>query len=1156
MAHVRTLWRWGWRSLGIFTILIVCALWLLLGTSNGRLWLVSTLVEQLQSDDLKIELHELRTDSLGHWQFAELTIELRRGKLLNIKNAELLLNPVAIIKGQLLFRHIHSQEVTVFSLAEPDLTTVAKEEPSWQFELPQSPLRITIRDLGIERLNTPEIGRPEKPLPTQWALQASCDLFAPFTPPTLNLTLHSLGSPVTQLQLNSTLVEYHNVKLQGQLHEQKGGYIGTVAGLPEAPVDADFAVQIAQGEQQWDIELLHLKTQLFGHDLAAAGTVFLVPNQSLLRIAELSVQTDEQHHLFKGAITPDDVWLQGTLNAWPLDLISPWIEQLHGGQVSGKINMSWLYSKPESWPEVSGSLVAEVDYAQKSVTLDVVGELKDRILQLNKVSAAVDAMQFEVDGRVDWFGDSTQLRGTARNVSTDIIAELHLPVPHYLSSLSASAKVVQVQLAGQLKDPQVFIKTAIDGTYRKQAFAVQIEGSGNRRFAKVDALVIETGGGDLSAHGHLDWLADGTDLTVEFRQVQESLLNLVPDDIPLEFAKGLSFVINGDAKVQGQLSQPKISSNLTVEGQYAAGDTIIPYVLVSKGQVQVGNLNRLRVFVDSLSLAFFGNNVFSARGTYSKEKLDFVLDVAQLPVQTLAALGWQDISGEAEAHIELAGNFQHPQIKGYANYKDSFFSAGDSSKSIPLTMNFEFTTDAGILNLRSRYYADQESVGDMLFRLPLASYLMNSGNSFPLALSAKGHMDFAVSKWLLDPELHHLKGMFKADIDIKGTLSEPKVFGAIQLREGSYYNQMTGTQWDRVEGDMVADGSSLQLTQLQAHSGEHGYVKLQGNIDWAKNRRQDKDAIKLTLTAQDAVIVQRRDLFGEVSGNIDFSGSFSELWLTGQMSVSPLNANIDSAIRSNIPTIEVSEIQHESEPQWRASLPKINLDLTLNADQQAFIRGRGLNAELQGQFRLQGDLSSPRYLGVFRTRRGKLELFGKRFQLEKGEVRFSNDAISLLIPAVYKSSEIEIRAELYGTSDEPKLSLTSIPSLPEDEIFARLIFGKSVQEITAFEAIRLAGTINTLKNGGGYDPVDHARDLLGVDSLNIEGQQTDNGSGLSVGIGKYINEKVYLELKKTPNPAQPWQATVEIELTPRLRLESGTRENGGGGAELLWKKDY
>ena len=241
-------------------------------------------------------------------------------------------------------------------------------------------------------------------------------------------------------------------------------------------------------------------------------------------------------------------------------------------------------------------------------------------------------------------------------------------------------------------------------------------------------------------------------------------------------------------------------------------------------------------------------------------------------------------------------------------------------------------------------------------------------------------------------------------------------------------------------------------------------------------------------------------------------------------------------------------------------LPNITFDLTIAANQQAFIRGRGLDAELQGNLRITGTGEKPKYTGQFETKRGSFEIFNKKFDLEKGEVTLANDAITLLIVGVYeKNSSNIIRAELSGVTDNLKIELTSTPTMAEDEILAFLIFGKSILKITPFEAIRLAMAVQSLSSSSSsLDPISKTRDFLGVDTLSVDSSEDDEGnSGLNLGVGKYINEKVYLELQHTPDPTQPWKGNIQIELTPSFSVESSTGGTSGiEGAELKWKRDY
>ena len=131
-----------------------------------------------------------------------------------------------------------------------------------------------------------------------------------------------------------------------------------------------------------------------------------------------------------------------------------------------------------------------------------------------------------------------------------------------------------------------------------------------------------------------------------------------------------------------------------------------------------------------------------------------------------------------------------------------------------------------------------------------------------------------------------------------------------------------------------------------------------------------------------------------------------------------------------------------------------------------------------------------------------------------------------------------------------------MPTLPQEEILSRLLFGDSVQNISAWQAMSLASAVNKISNGSSFNPLDATRDKLGFDSLSVGQESEDEGGGVNVGVGKYLNERVYLELERSSNPAQPWQGNLKIEITDELRLNSTTASTGKSSAALEWRRDY
>jgi translocation and assembly module TamB len=316
------------------------------------------------------------------------------------------------------------------------------------------------------------------------------------------------------------------------------------------------------------------------------------------------------------------------------------------------------------------------------------------------------------------------------------------------------------------------------------------------------------------------------------------------------------------------------------------------------------------------------------------------------------------------------------------------------------------------------------------------------------------------------------------------------------------------------------------------------------------------------MRATDAHLLRRYDMDGITNGMLTLTGGLRELFLSGGLEIRPFTLALEALLQEDIPTLQISNDnamahrQQAARQKWQW-LPRINLNIELSAHQQAFLRGQGLEAELQGKVTIQGVYPDSVYRGSFKTVRGNVQILGKKFTLAGGEVRLENEVFSLLIPAVYQGKDIEVRAQLSGTVDELQLDLSSAPVYPEDEIVSRLLFNKSSRNISPLQAVRLANAIAILKFGGKplFDPLGKIQKTLTVDSLNVE--DAESGNGVMLGVGKYIHEKVYVEVETGTGAGEPWQGNIQIELLPNLNLENTINgETGFGNIELQWKKDY
>lgn len=631
----------------------------------------------------------------------------------------------------------------------------------------------------------------------------------------------------------------------------------------------------------------------------------------------------------------------------------------------------------------------------------------------------------------------------------------------------------------------------------------------------------------------------------------QAVLDKIPADImnPWINKSEATGELSANVNISDSMAEPYLSGSVAFDGSYYN----IPLKLTVSAN---GNINKFTISDFKIQTQLQGT--LALQGGYDHHNLDFKVKAEALPSQIISAIGWDMKAGKLEADLAVKGTDKAPLFNGTMQFTSHIT---DNKQSIPVTMSAKIETTNDILKAEIAIKKSDEKLGNASVNLPISNYrnLEEVNGNTKLKGSITTDFDLAYLRLLLDQDIHSIKGRLKADIMLDGSIGDPVIKGDVELVEGGYENSLSGTSLHNINAKLKAENTKITIMQATASDGEKGKMILSGKIDWSDKA---KTPVNLELKAEKAKLLRRHDMDGSASGNLALTGSFSKLSLIGVLDVTPFTMTVDTLLSKEIPELKITEEYSDETPQETPLvelIPVMHMDVTIKADNQAYLRGSGLDAELKGNINIQGTLNKSLYSGSFKTVRGSYEILGKKFILKDGSVRFEGNTISLLIPGVYKGNDIEIRAELSGTLDELNLNLSSNPSMPQDEILSNLLFGKSARSISPLQAIRLANTIRKLKGGSKelFDPVGMARKLIGVDTISVDSEQTANGQDVTVGVGKYINEKVYIEVEKGSNPAQTFKGSVEAEILPNLNVESSTGGDSGlGGVELQWKHDY
>ena len=131
--------------------------------------------------------------------------------------------------------------------------------------------------------------------------------------------------------------------------------------------------------------------------------------------------------------------------------------------------------------------------------------------------------------------------------------------------------------------------------------------------------------------------------------------------------------------------------------------------------------------------------------------------------------------------------------------------------------------------------------------------------------------------------------------------------------------------------------------------------------------------------------------------------------------------------------------------------------------------------------------------------------------------------------------------------------------MPQDEIMARLLFGKSLDQITPLQALQIASSLRSMRAGQSLDFMQKIQQKLGVDQIKWSNENdtgTGEGTQSVLSLGKYITDNLYTELHKTMSSDGKTSVTLEYEIHPNLTLETEAGMNMRPGIGINWKYDY
>lgn len=406
-----------------------------------------------------------------------------------------------------------------------------------------------------------------------------------------------------------------------------------------------------------------------------------------------------------------------------------------------------------------------------------------------------------------------------------------------------------------------------------------------------------------------------------------------------------------------------------------------------------------------------------------------------------------------------------------------------------------------------------------------------------------------------------ISGLLSAEIKVEGPLEKPSIAGSASIKKGSVHPGAPLYAMRNLDVELKLTPTKITI-QGEGNSGR-GDLSIRGLVAM-------KDLLPASMKL-DLVLARVPVEAGPLSVYIN-----TETRVRGKSRGSDWRFDIDIGDTIiNVPgklsrelhpdtlpsdIIFVDSIQ-AAPPALVAALsasPVSVIDVYVRAPETIEVRGELVSTvvDVDLHARLDNDLLLE---GTVATRGGWIEVFGRRYELRRGDVAFGGSTDpSLDIELTHDFSASTLRVGVTGTGSAPQLELRSDPARYDDAELLSFVLGASPDDDTSKEqsaAERATGVASNYLAGQLQSVV---RDVIPIDVLKLDIADGEAASG-KLTVGQWLTDKIFLAYRRrfeAQDLENANEAVMEYRFRKRWLLELSYGDEGTGGADVLWIRRF
>lgn len=388
-------------------------------------------------------------------------------------------------------------------------------------------------------------------------------------------------------------------------------------------------------------------------------------------------------------------------------------------------------------------------------------------------------------------------------------------------------------------------------------------------------------------------------------------------------------------------------------------------------------------------------------------------------------------------------------------------------------------------------------------------------------------------------ELERLTGVIGGDVEVKGKLGDPQLFGKLTLSDASVAIRDVPLQVNRVNQTLSFDGQKANLAGTFLLG--QGQGNIQGELQWLPELR-----LKSRIQGEALDIAYQRNMRATLSPDLTFELNPEQISLTGKLVVPEAYVKLrELPASADSPSSDV--VITDVPPAEQALDRRVNLNLQVLVDpdenNKVYLDAFGLTTNMQGNLNINQRNQRIQADGIVRLINGRYRAFGQNLIIRTGELQF-NGPVSQPLLSVEAIRDPDLTEDdviaglrLAGNVNQPQISFFSEPAMDDAASLSYLLRGTSINNTSAGQSQDsvLASMLMAAGLSRGENLVGKIGDTFGVENLALDA--SGQGDDTKLNLTGYIAPGVQIRYGVGVfNSAA--EVALRYEITPKLYIEA------------------